>query len=290
MELLTAHPERRPDDALDRLLALRPEDVDGWEDRLASRLPAADADRESRRDAALTTLLDRWDHGVRPRVRSAEDILAFVSAHASEPQAEESPQLPDRRSAPSWALTAGVAAALVALGAGLSWLRPEPDVVAPATEAARWKGGPLPADNRLDLLFSVEREADRRVVVEVGKTGAVYAPRDGLAIRADLRGDGGFFYLYERTAGGVQQLWPEEGESLRLAPGLHELRDTEGVPLVYRPEPGATGEATYLALVARQPLDGETVAETLLGAGLDTPTGWPAVVIAADAFEVRWSE
>lgn len=289
MELLTQNPRLRPDEALDRVLALRPEDLDAAEERLARRVPETELEREAARDAQLSKLLAEWDGAVPGVAPSVESILAHIEMRAQlAPVGVEVPEAPVPGLRPhGWLASSAVAAALVVLGLALGMRAQETaPVAAIEPEGGRWKGGRA-QDNRLELLVSVERPGADRTAVVAGRQGEVYAPTDGLVLRAELRGEGGFFYLFERSAGGLRRLWPEDGESLRLAPGLHDLRDDSGDTLVYRPDVGVVGPATYLALVTREAVEGPDVAEAVLGAA---PTGaWPATVLLADTFELRWA-
>ena len=295
-------PEIRREEALARFLALRAPDLDGWEEDEARRLPEARVSLEVERDDVIEGILDAWAGGTpAPRaVPSVEAILRAVEARDQDPIGEE--DVPDAVTMASppppvgWLPTLALAAALAIACFGLWKVRPvmtDLEPALPGTEDAgqRLKGSATQAADatRVELQWSVERAVGDRVVVVPGQRGDVYRVNDGLAIRADVRGEGGFFYLVELRPGEEPRpLWPEQGQALKLAAGAHALVGSSGDPLIYRPEPGQIGAARYLALLTSEELEPAPAVAALLVAGLDKPALWPRPVRSADAFEITW--
>jgi hypothetical protein len=295
-------PESRREEALARFLALRAPDLDGWEEEEARRLPDARLQAELERDDVLEEVLERWAEG-RPSPRavpSVEAILRAVEARDHDPLDEDeipqavpvAPPPPPVGLAPTLALAAALAVAFV----GLWKLRPdlgaEGGSLPAALEASqRTKSGPGTDDaaTRVELQWSVERQEGDRVVVLPGQAGERYPVTAGLALRAEVRGEGGYFYLVEAPGSGHPHgVWPLSGQALKLAAGAHTIVDEEGDPLVYRPDAGTLGAVRYLALLTTEEVEPAAVAEAVLATGLDKPSLWPRALRAADAFELTW--
>jgi len=286
---------RTADDALERLLALRDDDLDGWEADLAAGLPHELRDAAEAVDAEFEALLEGWIDAEReapgPQL-TARDILDLDARVASPTDAvpsNDSDIVRRRRSRPDQAglrrLTAALVAALM-LVAVASWILAlqTPNELMPGTRTKDLVNSQ--SQTRLELQFSVEQGAG---LVEPGRTGASYGPDAHLAMRLDVRGDGGYLALLEVDASGEpRMLYPSGGDALRLDAGSHPLVGSGGEPLVYRPDEGVTGAMRYIALLTREPIDPLRVAPGVLSAGLDRADLWPRPVLAASDFTVDW--
>jgi hypothetical protein len=289
----TMHDVRSPETALDRLLALRPEDLDGWEVELASELDPDLRAAAEEMDAEFDTLLSSWVDAEReipaPAI-TARDILdrdARVPSPTEVAPADSNIARIHRTGqdhAGLRRLTAALVAALMLVAVG-SW------IVALQTPASldgtsRTKEGvTAESATRLELQFSVER-GDQ---VVPGSLGAPLGLDDHIAMRMDVRGEGGWLSVFEVDgAGEPQLLYPAAGESIRLAAGSHPLVGAQGQPLVYRPDNGMTGPLRYVALLTREPIDPMRVAPGVLSAGTDRADLWPRPVLAASEFTVDW--
>ena len=282
----------RSEQALDRLLALRPDDLDGWEVDAVSSMPARERAAEEALDAAFAGLLDRWT--------SAEDDVPEPSITAADfaglprgPAADEGPGVPPSRrlrggvpTAPSWLLPAALAASLALVAFGTWQIRDfGADPGLPGDGITGVKSVTPEVATRVELSFSVERQLPTSVVVEPGRRDGVYGPTDRLALQVAVEGEGGWLYLFE--AGEIlEPVWQE-----RVSEGVHALTSEAGDPLVWQPD-ALVGRTTYLALVSVDELDASlasTVAVQVLGA-LDRPDLWPRPVLSADSFAVDWED
>ena len=283
------------DTALDRLLALREDDLDGWEAELARGVPEELRSAAEAVDAQFEALLAEWieaEEEVSGPELEARDILEL---DRRVPRPTEAAPFGDsdivrlRRSRPDQAgvrrMTAALVAALMLVAVG-GWILAlqAPSELVPGTRTKDLVDSG--SATRVDLQFSVEHGPG---VVQPGRAGASYGPAAHIAMQLDVRGDGGYLSLLEVDAAGEpRMLYPMGGESLWLDPGSHPVVGAAGEPLVYRPDPGVTGTLRYLALLTREPIDPMRVAPGLLGAGLDRADLWPRPVLAASEFSVDW--
>lgn len=279
-------------EALDRLLALRPEDLDGWEEEAAAAIPADRRAAEEALDAAFAGLLQDW--------KAAGDDLPEPSLTAADfvglPRASdriEGPGAPPSRhlrgglsSVPTWLIPAALAASL-ALVAFATWqvrdFSATPTLPGDGLEGI--KAVTPEIATRVELSFSVERQLPTGVVVEPGRREAVYGPADRLALQVEVEGEGGWLYLFE-SGEALEPVWQQ-----RVTEGVHVLASEAGEPLVWQPDRLA-GRTTYLALVSVERLEAGTAA-TIAGDVLavpDRPDLWPRPVLSADAFAVDWEE
>ncbi len=288
----TMQDARTPEAALDRLLALRDDDLDDWEADLAAELdPELRAAAEAV-DAEFDALLSAWASAEREAPGpdlTARDILDLDRRIPlpTEAAPADSDVVRIRRARPGDSglrrLTAALVAALMLVAVG-SW------IVALQTPA----GGPdagikslvtAESATRLDLQFSVETGD----TVTAGSDGQTLGASDSLVMRMDVRGDGGWLALFEVDPSGEPHLlYPMGGDALRLDVGSHPLVGSGGEPLVYRPDEGVTGTLRYVALLTREPIDPMRVAPGVLSAGTDRADLWPRPVLAASEFTVDW--
>ena len=184
-----------------------------------------------------------------------------------------------RRDAPRWNVALAMAAALVIVGFA-TWqvrnLQTEPIGVNGFKE--------ITPDRltRVELQFAVERALPTGTSVEPGREGVQLGATDHLALRADVRGDGGWLYLFEVGANGPELLWSTEA-----GPGVHAVQRADGEPLVWQPD-DLDGPKTYLAVVSRSRSDDPLVLAAGVLASPDRQDQWPQPVLAADTFGVTW--
>lgn len=276
--------ERDAEDALDRLLALRDDDLDGWEVEAADGLdPDARAAAEAA-DAEFAALLEAWvdvERAAPEPALTARDILERDERTFDE--SSEPVRLRRRRSADHGLrrLTAALVAALMLVAVG-SWIV----ALQPTSDTFRTKAlVTSESAARLDLQFSVERPEG----VVPGTFGTSLGSDESLAMRMDVRGAGGWLSLHEVSADGTSRmLYPLGGEALQVDIGTHALVSDAGNPLVYRPDAGVGGTTRYVALLTREPIDPARVMPGVLGAGVDRADLWPRPVLAVDEFTVDW--
>lgn len=256
-----------PNLALDRLLALRPEDLDGWEAEAA--LEAEDRADEEALDALFGEVLAGWAaHDL-----GEPDVTGPILLERATPPA------PPAR---SWLQPAALAAS-VALVAFATWqLQPPADTGLKSLVTAE-------ESSRVHLQFAVERTVDGRVVVEPGADGAELTNQDAIAMRLGLQGATGYLTLFEvdGTARGTV-LYPLDGEPTALEAGITPLRSDAGDDLVYRPD--AAGTYRYVAIVTDEPIDATLVLQDVLEAGDSRPDLWPRHVLSVDSFTASWSD
>ena len=283
----------RETEALDRLLALRPEDLDGWEAEAAASIPAADRAAEEALDSALAGLIDGWKAAPELDVPEPSITAAdFVGLPHAEDLAEGAGVPPSRRlrggglAAPSWLLPAAMAACLALVAFGTWQIRDfgaEPEL--PVDGPGAFKAVTADVATRVELSFSVERQLPTGVVVEPGRREAVYGPADRLALQVAVEGQGGWLYLFE-AGDSVQTVWQRP-----VTAGLHPLLSDVGEPLVWQPD-ALSGRTVYLALVSADELDAGlavTIARGVLAAP-DRPDLWARPVLSADSFAVDWQD
>jgi len=291
-------------DALDLLLALRPEDLDA--DELAAPIDAEHRAREEEADLALAGLIDAWraeDLGA-PSF-SAADILARANepvplspvsidgslAHSGEQERPTSPDMGHAGpttggSVPSWLVPVALAASIAAAAFGV-WRMSAPTLL--EEEGMRPKSLVSDVDaSRVDLQFAVER-ADGTMIP--GRNGAAYGPDASVAFRFDVQGEAGWVALLEVDSDGEwQMLYPMDGAPLEVEPGAHALASESGAPLVYRPDDPEAGTLEYVAVLLTEPVDPARVVPGLLSAGLHRADLWPRPVAAVDAVTVTWEQ
>ncbi len=299
------HAQRTPEQALDLLLALRPDDRDNDVALLAALDPEVRAATESE-DAAFAALLQEWtDEPLPEPTFTAADIFAL--AEAADGRGERASGLfplltankaeverpdPDARDAGRattgsprpWlapvALAAGLAVSVVGLWAIQPTVDPETRNKALVSDVS---------STRIGLQVSVESSATDRVLVTPGRQGAAYGPNDALAFRFALEGQAGWVTLLEVTpAGDWSVVHPSDGP-LYLSAGVHSIADGAGAALVYRPDEPSAGTLTYVAIVTSEAVEPTLVVPGLLSAGFERADLWPRPVVAADAFTVTWS-
>ncbi len=253
--------------ALDRLLALRPEDLDGWERDVAET--ADDREAEVALDALFADALSGWasaDLG-EPRV-TAERVLAA-----------EGPPAP-RRSTRPWLAPAAIAASVALVGLATWQMRPADrglKGLVTATEATR-----------IHLDFAIEHTVDGRVRVEPGREDVSLDSADAIAMRLGIEGAGGWVTLHEVGAEGSTLIYPLDGRPRRIGAGTERLQGPDGEDLVYRPE--EPGRFHYVALVTDEPVDTTTIVQDVLEAGETRPDLWPRHVLSIDGFTATWSD
>jgi hypothetical protein len=289
-------------DALDLLLALRPEDLDPDELAAAEAMLLDERAQIEADDAALAAWIEDWAEEPGPRLsftgadilaRAANepgsDLLAADDGSLSPAGVERPTSSEPGRAAPAsggafplWLVPVALAASLAAvLYAG--WRVMDTPVDVPEMRAKALVGDH--EASRLALQFSVERGTE----VRPGRNGAVYGPDDALAFRFDLAGEAGHVALLEVSGDGAWQVvYPLDGGTVALDPGLHVLAGDDGAPLVYRPDGVAAGTLEYVAVVLSDPVDPGRVVPGLLAAGLHRADLWPRPVVAVDAVTVTW--
>lgn len=289
-------------DALDRILALRPDDVDPLDFGAAAPVPADERMGIEADDAFLAEAIDAWaaaDLGV-PSFTAA-DIFARAAndqtltpspldgSHSASPGAEALPtSIGGGRSGPitgsiipSWLVPVALAASLAAAAFGV-WRFGAP---ASDLEDARPKSMVSNVSaTRVALQFSVEGPEG----VVPGRNGASYGPEESLAFRFDVAGESGFVALLEVGEQDWSVLYPLDGGTLAVGEGAHVLSSDSGAPLVYRPEDPTAGTLNYVAVVLSEPVDLARVVPGLLSAGLHRADLWPRPVVAVDAVTVTW--
>ena len=289
-------------DALDRLLALRPEDVDPLDIEVAADVPFDERAGIEADDAFLAEAIDAWAaEELGAPSFTAADIFARVAndqtpnpaplegSRSAYPGAEERPTLtggdhagPTTGAAiPSWLVPVALAASLAAAAFGV-WR-----FGAPAFDLADARPKSMVSDvvaTRVALQFSVEGPAG----VLPGRNGAVYGPEESLAFRFDVVGESGFVALLEVGEQDWSVLYPLDGGTLAVGEGAHVLRSDSGAPLVYRPDDPTVGTLDYVAVVLSEPVDPGRVVPGLLAAGLHRADLWPRPVVAVDAVTVTW--
>lgn len=260
-----------PHEALDRLLALRPDDLDGWEEPLADELTEAERASIEADDRALDDLLAGW---------AAHDVEEEAAPLPLGLFAEPEPRRRRRargRTTPAWVAPAALAASLAVVGFAMWQLRPEPE---PGLKAV----SPLES-TRVDLQFGVERAGRAGVHVVPGRNGGTYGGDDALALRLQVQGEGGWLYLLEVGEAGNQLLFPV-GEGRRVDAGVHGLTSATGEALVYRPD--APGAYRYVALITDEPVDPLFTLQGVLEAGAPRPDLWPRHVLSVDDLRLTW--
>lgn len=286
-----------PEAGLERVLALRPSDLDGWESSAALDVAEELADQIRRRDAQFTALVAEWSEDVSPgdvpNVRGSD----FVGL----PQGVAPPapsRLLARRRSPS--LRSGGFFQAAALAAGFSLLCFGSWQVQQASQDVQSEEGVLPGagwkavsgavPTQVELQFSVERQTDSGASVEPGRAGSAYGAADSLILGVDLRGEPSWVYLLELTGSGDPVvLHPSSGPGWRVQEGLHALSSPDGQPLAYRPDE-VMGTTRYLAVATSEPVQAALVASQVLASGFDRPDLWPRSVRAVDSFVVDWME
>lgn len=294
------HAQHTPEQALDLLLALRPEDLD---DDLAGLAmpPGAERGAIEAEDAAFDALLDQWASAPLPEPTfTAADIFAL--ADERDGRASESFPLPtsaeverpdsDARGH-GWATIGSPRPWLapVALAAGLAISMVGLWALQPPVDDSRSRAKSLVSDvaaTRVGLQVSVERTTSGRVLVTPGRQGAAYGTDEALAFRFALDGQPGWVTLLEVTpAGDWSVVYPSDGPQY-LEGGVHPVADAAGQALVYRPDDPTAGTLTYVAIVTSEAVEPALVVPGLLSAGFDRADLWPRPVVAADAFTVTW--
>ncbi len=291
MELRT----ERSLEGLDRLLALRAEDLDGWEEAAASELPDDERASLEQEDAALAKLLQAWceaDEHVAEPALSAADFVGLPQEEAStEPPTALRPtrRLHAVRSAPpAWLMTTALAACLV-VAVFASWgLK---DLEPASTELEGLKAVTPVASTRVELQFAVERKLPTGVVTEAGRKGATYGASDHLVLRSQVTGAGGFLYLFEVPEQGAPRLiWPSGDAATPVGSGVHELRGDAGEHLVWQPD-SFDGATLYAAIVTSEPSEHSSeLLGSVLDQGVERSDLWPRSVLASDSFTIRWED
>jgi hypothetical protein len=282
----------RSTEALDRLLALRPEDLDGWEEEAAAALDPELRAQEEALDAALSGLLERWIDVEQPEPAITAADFVGLPQDPVEPGEFGPGVAPTRRlrlgvrSVPTWLTPAALAAclALVAFGSWQIQRHGGPAV----DDAIGIKAVTPEVVTRVELNFSVERALPGGVVVEPGRRDATYGATDHLALEVAVQGEGGWLYLFEERGGDAAQIWPGPGAAEPVPAGVHRLTDGQQ-PVVWQPDELA-GRTGYLAVVSSEQLPPDlaaTIAREVL-ASADRPDLWPRPVLAADSFTVDW--
>ncbi len=280
------HAQRTPEQALDLLLALRPEDL---EDDLAlyAMHPGDERDAIEAQDAEFAVLLDAWaDAPLREPTFSASDIFALAQAEVERP--DSSARTAGRvtaGSSRSWLAPVGLAAGLAISVLGLWALQPSGDDGATRAKSLVSDA----AATRIGLEVSVERATSGRVLVTPGRQGAAYGPDEALAFRFALAGQPGWATLLEVTPEGDWSVVYPAGGPLLLQAGEHVVADARGTALVYRPDAPQAGTLTYVVIVTSEPVEPSLVVPGLLSAGFDRADLWPRPVVATDAFTVTWT-
>jgi len=291
--------QQSPETGLERVLALRPADLEGWESAAASEIDADLAAQLRERDAQLADLLREWskdfDAADVPDVRGSDFVGLPQGRSSVEPAAlQSSARRRLRRLRPSGLPQALALAAGFAILCFGSWQVQQSSQSTTSETvplpSAGWKAVSGTVSTRVALQFSVERRLQSGALVEPGRAGSSYGAADSLILRVDLRGEPAWVYLFEQTSGGPPTvLHPSAGDGWRLEEGLHALSSGDGQPLAYRPDQPA-GATRYLAIATSGPVDAAGFATQVLAAGLDRPDLWPRPVRAVDSFVVDWME
>lgn len=266
---------RRALDGLDRLLALRSEDLDGWEHDAADALDDLERGEVELQDRALRDLLTVWDSIDEPAPSlTAADLVGLPQDPVVLPVARSPVRNRRRRgaSAPGWRLLVALAACLAVLAFGAYQLQqnaPPKDVRFKATS-------PAASTAELDLQFSVESAGG----VSAGTAGATYGSGDHLALRVDVTGEGGWLYLFEATDG--REPIPIDARFV-AAPGPIDI----GGGKVWQPDTLA-GATTYLAVMTSEEVEASNVLVAGILSAAERPDRWPRPVLAADWFAVHW--
>lgn len=267
---------RDPNAALDRLLALRPEDLDGWEADAAQH--AEGRAEEEALDALFADVLSGWasaDLG-------APDLRGTHILRRQEPAAPRPRRHRDRlRRAPSWLAPAALAASLAIVGFATWNLQPE----APGLKS----GVTAQEATRVHLQFAVERTVDGDVRVAPGRDGAQLDGFDAVALRLGIEGSGGYVSVFELdSAGRSRLLYPMDGRPLAVAAGTRRIQGASGDDLVYRPDRAGTYQ--FIAIVTEGPIDATMNLQGVLEAGETRPDLWPPRVLSVDGFTATWSD
>lgn len=289
-------------EALDLLLALRPEDLSEDEIAAVGSIPATERAAIEADDAFLAEIIGEWSETSLEPSFTGADILARAANDvplenpAWDGGFPKSPDLVVRPtllaaapagpttgdSLPSWWVPVALAASVAAAMFG-GWRLMAPPETSPEMRPKALVGEQQAS--RIALQFSVERGNE----VLPGRNGAVYGPGDSLAFRFDLAGEPGFVTLLEVGPDGEWNvLYPLDGGMLGLDVGVHVLSDDGGAPLVYRPDEVVAGTLDYIAVVLSEPVDPGRVVPGLLAAGLHRADLWPRPVVAVDAVSVTW--
>ena len=290
---------RDPRVALERLLALRPEDVEGWEEEAAAQLDPESTAALRAEDDLFDGLVSSWleeDFADDCPDLRGSDFVGLAGAPSPLPEAVP---LPVRRPRAAnsgfagWPQAAVLAAGLAFFCFAIWQLQQTPPPVTdidPPLEGQRWKAVSGQSATQVELQFSVERDLGDGVHTEEGRRQAQYGPTDKLVLVVHLVGEGGWAYLLEQTAGGPPLLLhPSDGPGWQVEEGRHLLSSPDGNPLGYRPD-ALRGRARYLVLVTSEPVDAEALASQVVELGLDQPHLWPRAVRDVDSFEVDWIE
>jgi hypothetical protein len=295
MELVQQSPEA----GLERVLALRASDLEGWESAAASEIDADLAAQLRERDVQLADLLAEWsrdcDAADVPDVRGSDFVGLPQGRSSVAPAAlQGSARRRLRRLRPSGLPQALALAAGFALLSFGTWQvqQSSQNTTSEAVllPSAGWKAVSGTVSTRVALQFSVERRLPSGALVEPGRAGSAYGAADSLILRVDLRGEPAWVYLFEQTSGGPPTvLHPSAGDGWRLEQGLHALSGRDGQPLAYRPDLPA-GPTRYLAIATSVRVDAAGLATEVLASGLDRPDLWPRPVRAVDSFVVDWME
>jgi hypothetical protein len=263
-----------PNDALDRLLALRPEDLDGWE------LDAAQNAEYRLEVEALDGLFEDVLQGWAGADLQAPDITADQILRLDRtPKTLPAAPAPRRSGPPVWLAPVAIAACLV-LALATWQLRPEPTGLKSAVTATE--------ATRITLQFAIERDVDGRVIVEPGRDGARLDSHDSIAMRLNVAGTGGYVSLFEVSNNGSQKLYPLDSAPLRLDAGTRRLQSAGGDDLVYRPD--AAGTYQYVAVVTDEPIDATMILQDVIEAGETRPDLWPRHVLSVDGFTATWND
>jgi len=287
-------------DGLDRLLALRAEDLDGWEEAAASELPPDERASLEQEDAAFAELLQVWceaDEAIAEPTLSAADFVGLPQETVTgEPATALRPtrrRHAVRSAPPAWLMTTALAACLVVAvfaSWGLKDLEPASTDLE-GLKAVTLKAVTPVASTRVELQFSVERKLPTGVVTEAGRKGATYGTSDHLVLRSQVTGAGGFLYLFEVPEQGAPRLiWPASGAALPVGSGVHELRGDAGELLVWQPD-SFDGTTRYAAIVTSEPSEHSSeLLGSVLEQGVERSDLWPRSVLASDSFRIRWED
>ncbi len=228
-------------------------------------------------DPAFEALLSAWSDAPdapAPPITAA-DVLA--PPPAARPARAPSRLRTARRGAARWNLALAAAAALVVVGIA-TWqtrsLQTQPN--------DGWKNVTPDPLTRVELQFAVERALVDGTHVEPGREGVTLGATDHLALRADVRGAGGWLYLFEVGDARPTLLWSTEA-----GPGVHAVQRPDGEPLVWQPDV-LRGPTTYLAIVSRTDAVDPTELAVDVLAHRQRRDLWPQPVLAADTFGVTW--
>jgi hypothetical protein len=282
-------------DALDRLLALRPEDCEPGDDARAAGLPAGERAAAEAQDRALGLLLDAWathdEASLRAPAGWRPDWLSELEAQRAERRV--APRVPAR-------LASGFAlAAALVLGFAL-WTQEQSTSSPSAASSREGLGGgglkSLPSAEsatRVEVQLAIERglgSAPSSLQVLPAARDAAYGPGDRLVLRLDVRGEGGFGWIVELADDAPEAaavlIWPPAGSVAPLRAGLHGPTGSDGRPLSWEPERG--GRLRYLGFLTSEPVDPVPVARAVAAAGVGRPDAWPRPVRAADVFAITW--